>query len=315
MRMHSSPSMALLVALAASGCAHVAPGFTECRDTATCQAQARARDQAFARAVADEPPAKRLEVEAVARHVLLDRARQLVYALDPELVALELRTGKERWRAKGVTGDSLWRVGAWLAVGNASAPAPGAKLTFVDPAAPGKPVTCSTAVKAPREAATVSVHAFDRAGAPHLYWSSSYSYRGGTPPGDEVRQREARAEACGVMRLDVASCAASPVPLGELLWEPPEGRRTREGERGFCGTLSPLLDLPAAAASAARPVVGWAQFSLVSESPRLAVRGEKSPEFDGCRRVTHVTLEARDEASKELWTHPLQDLVELCGPP
>jgi hypothetical protein len=147
--------------------------FVECNDTDTCRAQIAERDRQFAQRVAEEPAAVRLDVEPVSSLALADRSRQLVYAVDPGLVALELKTGAERWRVPGVTGGALWRVGRFLVVSPERAPRAPA-LTFVDPQAPTKPMTCALALAAPEIADTVALHPFDRGGQPYVFWSSKY---------------------------------------------------------------------------------------------------------------------------------------------
>lgn len=310
--------LALLV-LELSGCAtSLSRGptrrpFVQCNSTDTCRAQTQARDAAFAKVVADEPPATRIDVEVVTRIALLDVQKQTVYTLDPIFTALELQTGRQKRRIEDVSGDSLWRVGTWLVVSNADASK--VQLTFIDPAKPdSKPTTCSPNVPMPKEAASVETHPFDRAGQPYFYWHSFYHYVGGVPPSRDIEAQKEKAEACGVMRLDVATCTAQSVPLDDFLWEPPEGRRKREGEKDFCRYLSPLLDIPAAMASAPRAPAGWGQLAPISRTPTLAVRAEKEP-GNACRQVTHLTLEARNEASAVLWTHPLAPIVNHCGPP
>jgi len=273
----------------------------------------QAREHAFAKAVADEPPAMRLPVEVVTRVVLADRQKQVVYALDPGFVALDLRTGQKRWSAEGIAGNSLSRVGMWLVVHQDGEKQP--HLTFIDPAKSNdKPTTCSPKVPIPPEAENVYIHPFDRAGQPYFYWRSAYHYRGGIPPSDEIEKRQDKAEQCGIMRLDVATCTAQSVSFDDFLWEPPEGRRAREGEKDFCAYLSPLLDFPAAAASAPKGAAGYGQFAPATQAPMLAVLSEKEP-GNACKQVTRLSLEARDEASNVLWTHPLDPIVSICGPP
>ncbi len=308
-----------LLLLESSGCATSSSQrpsrrpFVECNSTDTCRAQIQARDSAFAKVVADEPPATRIDVEVVTRIVFLDLQKQTVYTLDPVFTALELQTGREKQRIDGVSGDSLWRVGTWLVVSDTGAKQ--FRLTFIDPAKPdSKPTTCSPTVPIPKEAAGVETHPFDRAGQPYFYWHSFYHYVGGVPPGAQIVAQKEKAEACGVMRLDLATCTAQSVPLDDFLWEPPEGRRQRKGEKDFCRLLSPLRDIPAIMASAPRAPAGWGQLAPASRAPMLAVRAEKEP-GNACSQVTRLTLEARNEASAALWTHPLAPVVNTCGPP
>lgn len=306
-------SISIVAALVAGGCAHLPGGFVECNDTETCRAQARARDHAFAQAVAEEPLAKRLEVEPVTSLVLVDRNRQLVYALDPELVALELQTGRERWRVKGARGDRLWRVGEWLVVGAESARF--AQLAFVDPTqVTPAALQCMPRLPAPEEATEFHLHPFDRAGEPFLFWRTSSPYRGGTPPSEEHEHRAQAAEACGVVQLDVPRCSAEPLALEDLLFDPPEGRRRSPGEHGFCGYFAPLRDLPAAAASAPQAPSDWALLTPVTRAPLVTVRARAPASGERCG-ATKVTLEVRNAGAELIWSHPLADLVDVCPVP
>lgn len=277
------------------------PRFVECNSTETCRAQAAERDRKFAAAVAAEPPAKRIDVEAVSERVLVDRSRKLVYALDRDLVALDLATGAERWRvAIGIrpgAAVTLTRAGAFLVVASDPAELP-PRVTFVDPEAPARPASCSLDAGAPKEAANVVVSTFDRAGTPYAFWRSGWSYHGGTPPDESAKERERKAEACGVLKIDPRTCATSREPLDDFLWTPPEGRRERTGEPGFCGMLSVQRDVPAAAASAPRA------------STAKDVRVEDAEErIDECRRAVRVTLVAE-------WRRVLDESErEICGPP
>ncbi|MDP1824854.1 MAG: hypothetical protein Q8L48_16480 [Archangium sp.] len=298
--------------LALSGCAH---RFVECNDTLTCRAQMAERNRQFALEIADEPPADRLDVEPISRLVLVDRNKQLVYALTPELVALELRNGNERWRIPAASGDSLWRAGRLLAVGMESARLP-PKVTFVAPEAPTKPVPCSLALEAPAEAVTAWLHVFDRAGQPYVFWRSDWSYSGGTPPDERAKEREVAADACGVVRLDPRTCAAVPEPLEDFVWEPPEGRRKPMGEPGACAYLSPLLDLPAAAASAPKTTTLLPLLAPAAEGLALRVLIERDGEQSNkCRQVSRLTLEARDATGTRVWARPLEAReIDVCGP-
>lgn len=295
--------------LALSGCAH---RFVECNDTLTCRAQMAERERQFALEIAEEPPADRLDVEPISRLVLVDRHKQLVYALTPELVALELRTGTERWRVPAASGDSLWRAGQLLVVGMEGAKLP-PKVTFVAPEAPAKPVVCSLALDAPQEAVTASLHVFDRAGQPYVYWRSNWSYSGGTPPDERAKEREVAADGCGVVRLDPRTCASVPEPLEDFVWDPPEGRRKNVGEG--C-EFSPLLDLPAAAASAPKSSSLIPLLAPATEGISLRVVIDRDGE-DGnkCRQVSRLTLEARDATGTRVWSRPLEARESnVCGP-
>lgn len=287
--------------------------FDECNSTETCQAQIREREYAFAKAVADEPIAKRIDVETVTRVVMVDVQRQRVYALDPHFVTLDLATGKELRRIEKAAGDSLWRAGSWLVTSMNDSK--NVALAFVNPDKPHEgPILCSPKVPMPPEAEYVSVYPFDRAGQVYFYWHSGYSYVGGTPPGEAQLKREKAAEDCGIMRIDVTTCSAQPVPLGDFLWDPPEGRREKPGDKNFCAYLTPLRDFPAARASMPNSVAGYGQFAPASRAPTLVVKSEKG-EPNSCRQETRLTLEARDESSALKWSHALAPIVSHCGPP
>lgn len=302
-----------LVGTGCSGRPLLRKSFVECNSTDTCQAQIRERDHAFAKAVADEPIAKRFNVETVTRVVMVDMQRRRVYALDPHFVTLDLATGQELRRIEKAGGDSLWRAGSWLVT--AKDDSKNVALAFINPDKPSEePIICSPKVPMPPEAEHVSIHPFDRAGQVYFYWHSGYSYRGGTPPGEAQLKREQMAEGCGVMRIDVPTCSAQAVPLDDFLWEPPEGRREHLGEKNFCAYLSPLRDFPAAAASVAPSVVGYGQFASTSRAPTLTVKSERGT-GDGCRQETRLTLEVRNESAALLWSHPLAPIVSICGPP
>lgn len=292
---------AIVMLLASGGCAH---RFVECNDTLTCRVQVAERDRQYALRVAEEPAAQRLPVETVSPEVLVDASGGLVYALDPALVALERQTGVERWRAAGMNGLRLWRLSRFLVVEPASAErAP--ELVFIDPEAPAQAVRCRLSLRAPLEAASFDLHPFDRGGQPYVFWSSRYSYRGGTPPGPEHQARAVAAEGCGVVRLDPRTCAAQEARLADFLWDPPEGRRRRPGEHDFCAFLSPLRDLPAAAASAPQE----------ASHAGLRLRATRETPPGACFQRDRVELEALDGDGKSQWVHRLADRAEDCPPP
>jgi len=305
-----------LGALGSAGCGKaplLRKSFVECNSTDTCQAQIRERDHAFAKAIADEPISNRVNVETITRVAVVDRQRQRVHVLDPHFATLELSTGKELRRIDGISGDSLWRAGMWLVA--AMDASKEVQLTFIDPAKPNEaPVTCSPKVPKPPEADHVYVHPFDRAGKIYFYWQSAYSYQGGTPPGKEQLRRQDKAEGCGIMQIDATTCSAQAVAMDDFLWEPPEGRRQKPGEKNFCAYLTPLRDIPAAAASAAPSDAGYGQFALATQAPVLTVKSEITHQ-DSCRREARLTLEARNESAALLWSHPLASIGTICGPP
>ncbi len=283
---------ALLALLLLSACAH--PQRGECHDTVTCRQMAAERERNFARVVADEPPVVRLMVDPVSQEVLIDRERGVVYVLDPVLVVLDLQTGKERWREASVSGDTLWRVGRFLAVTSEHKTLP-PRVTFVDPAAPGLPVDCSVAVAAPSTAERASLHLFDRSGQPYLYWQSRWSYVGGVRPDQEALDRQKSARACGVVSVDPLTCAATAQTLADFVWP-------RQGED--CSTNSPMLDLPAAAASAPKYV-----------PTALTVIIEKSRPSE-CTATSQRTLQFRNLAGAVVWSYPLETRhEEVCNRP
>ncbi len=322
--MASWSRIGLVAALSlSSGCAHSFGSsgasehpYVECRDTLTCRVQAAERDRQFAAAVAAEPSVVRLDVESVAETVLLRRSRNLVYVLDPSLAALDLRTGDVRWRVDA-EGSGLARVGNFLVVRAQHERA--ATFVFVDPDAPqARAADCTVRLPAPAEAETFGAWAFDRGGQPYVYWTSAWSYSGGTPPGPDALAREIAADACGVLRVDVTSCAAAPEALADFLFQPPEGRPPGMGGRPVCDYLSPGRDLPAFAASAPSPAASAVVTSDASTPPTLRVLQLETPlPTEPCRRTLRYVLEARD-ATAVLWTHALGEVIDSgrCpGPP
>lgn len=299
------PTPALLLLLL-TNCVH---RYVPCNDTISCREQQLQRDAAFAREVAKEPPVMRLDVEPVSRLVFVDRQHQLVYALDAGgLVALDLLGGSERWRAAGVIGDSLWRVGKQLAVSTEGSKIP-PSVWFIDPEQPAKPTSCKLELGPPKEADRIYLHLFDRAGQPYTYWTSMWSYDGGTPPSDEQEERERVSRGCGVARIDPRSCSLVRESLSTFLWDPPEGRHPEP-----C-SISPLLDLPAAAASAPKFKSENAVLTLGAYQTALRVNSERMKD-DGCLERTKLTLEAHNPAGELLWKHELADRTQnICGKP
>lgn len=296
---------AAVISLFLVGCAH---RFVPCNDTISCREQQMRREAAFAREVAKEPPVMRLDVEPVSRLVFVDRQRQLAYVLDSSLVGLDLRDGSERWRAPKVTGDSLWRVGKLLAVSTDGSKLP-ATVWFVDPEQPTKSTHCTLKLDAPKEADHGWVHYFDRAAQPYAYWISSWTYDGGIPPSEKQEEHERNAKACGVVKIDPRSCAVTAESLDAFTWNPPEGRSPEK-----C-SLSPLLDLPAAAASAPKLKSEAAVLTLGAHETSFRVSSERMKD-GSCLERTKLTLEAHDPAGALLWKHQLEDRTQnICGKP
>ncbi|MDP2271194.1 MAG: hypothetical protein Q8N23_34345 [Archangium sp.] len=290
--------LALLLLLAA--CAHQPPK-EPCNDTTTCRDRMLEREQAFAHAVANEPRYFRLQVEPVSENVVVERARQIIYVLDPVLVALDLQTGKERWRAKDVSGDAIWRAGRFLAITSQQHTLP-PKVTFLDPGVVDRPVECTVTIPLPQTADRAALHVFDRAGQPYLYWRSGWSYSGGTRPGPAELERQRDSTACGVVKIDAQSCAQAEQPLADFVWNP-TGSRVQSTQE-LCANLSPMGDLPAAAASAAK----YAPNTLSVTSQREHV--------DRCNDLERLTLVSRDEAGAVVWSRPLESRqLPLCKPP
>lgn len=288
--------VALLATLAAVGCSG---RYTPCPDTLTCREQAARRDAAFAAAVAREPsPATVLEWPAP--EVLVDRKARVAYVVTPTLVALDLESGAERWRAPSVNGEAVWAVGRLLAVGEQGSSIP-ARLAFVDPTASGKAVQCTLQLPVPAEAAEVGVDPFARRDEVLAFWKSSLSWKGGTPPEPEFEEAQRRADACGLVSIHPVTCRVEVQELGDFLFRPPEGRPAG------CYGLSAGRDLPAAAASMAKQSRGSA--------PEILVVGDPVHESECLERV-RKRLEARDPAGAVMWTHDLAEHTrDLCGPP
>jgi hypothetical protein len=249
--------------------------------------------------VAREPAVVRVDVERVAGDVLVHRAANQIYALTPTLVALDMHTGKEYWQALDASGTHLWRAGRLLVV-TAVESASSLKLAFVDPQAKGVARTCRVQFPVPREADDLSVHVFDRRGRPLVFWASSAHYTGGVAPPAEIEEELARADACGVMRIDPATCATSSADLDDFVWEPPEGR---EAYPGLCGSLWPPRDIPAAAAAAAPGL----------QSPDVKVSSKSTP-ISQCFDRVQTTLEVRVDGENR-WSHPLRETRQECPAP
>lgn len=283
-------------ALAAAGCS---ARYTPCPDTLTCREQAARRDAAFAAAVAREPPPPPMP-EWPAPEVLVDRKARVAYVVTPTLVALDLDSGAERWRAPSVSGEAVWAVGRLPAVGTQGSAFP-ARLAFVDPSASGRAVQCTLQLPVPGEAAEVGVDPFARGDEVLAFWKSSLSWEGGTPPPEEFEEAQRRAEACGLVSIDPTTCRVEVRELGDFLFKPPEGRPAG------CYGLSAGRDLPAAAASMARQSRGSA--------PEILVVGDPVHESECLERV-RKRLEARDPAGAVIWTQELAEHTrDLCGPP
>ena len=278
------------------------PPASTCNSTVTCREQQAKRAVQFGRAVAAEPPAQRAAVERVAMQVMVDRPAGVVWALDPELVALDLRTGGERWRNKDVRGDSLWRVGRWLI---ATAPSRGhqASIGVVDLQDASKTKTCTVTLPSPQDATSAALHALDRRGVPYLYWQSAAYYHGGVPPGPDQIARRNRALDCGILAINVETCAVEAKNLADFVWQPSTARQAKIS-RSRCGWLSPMYDMPAAVASAA-PVAS-------QDAPLLGVAEKRLDSRCGASFSIHLVA---TEGDTTLWTHRLEDRNEPCPAP
>ncbi len=278
-----------------------APAST-CNSTETCREQQAKRNALFARAVAAEPPAQRAAVERVAEHVLVDRAGGVVWALDPELVVLDLRTGGERWRNKAIRGDALWRAGRWL-ISTAASKGHTAEVGVIDLEDAAKTHTCTLTLPSPEEATSATLTALDRRGVPHLVWQSAAYSHGGTPPGPAQIAERNRALSCGIVALDVTTCAIEAKNLADFVWQPSATRQARL-PRSRCGWLSPMYDMPALVASTA-PIAGPGPPLLGVASTRVDAR---------CGATYEIHLVAT-EGDTTLWKHRLEDRHDPCPVP
>lgn len=256
----------------------------------------------------------RLEVEAVAPEVLADRRRGVAYVLRPMLVAVDLETGAERWRLPEVTGTALYRAGTSLVVVRGEG-ARGRDVAFVDPEKPSTARTCAVPVPAPVGAARVTFTPFARDGKVFVLWQSDPNMRrGGPPPGAEELARAEAARGCGVLAVDAARCATTPGRLEDFLLAPPRRAYAAVASAGRCRYLSPALDMPAVAASLARPRASGEGAGATLH----VVIGELSPMHGPCGGPATATLEARSAKGEVVWRLPLADrIVERpCpGPP
>ncbi len=250
----------------------------------------------------------------MAPEVFLDRGRGAVYVLRPMLVALDLESGTERWRLADVSGTALFRVGTSLAVVRGEG-ARRREVAFVDPDVRSSSRTCAVAIPSPVSADRAEVTPFARAGKAFVLWQSRATGRqGGPPPGEGELAREEAARSCGVVAVDPASCAATPRRIEEFFLSPPRREVARLASAGPCRYLSPGLDMPAVAASVARPPADAA-----GVEPTLhVVIGEPSSDVGPCLARVTATLEARSANGDVRWRHPLPERTaeRPCpGPP
>ena len=277
------------------------------------QAVARSEAVRFAKAVASEPGAGLLEVEAASPSVLVDRRRGLVYALKPHLVALDVVTGEERWSLNWVEGESLSRVGAAIVVvGRASRLQP--RLVFIAPDAPHTAHACDLVLPAPREADEISVLPFERGGRAHVFWRGQATRRqGGPPPGEEEQRRYAAGDSCGVVALDTGSCAITPVKVADLLLTPPRDKGSVVPlDPNDCRYLMPEREMPAVAASLAPTA------ARVNVNPIVDVVTETAPEADpSCVMIVQGVVEAHTAGGVRLWRALLSKWRDFtrCPPP
>lgn len=309
------PLPSVCVLMVACGGAPRAP--TPARNSVELQAEARNEEARFAHAVADEASkaTRRLDVEAVTPAVAVDRRRGLVYSLQPQLVALDIATGTERWRLRGdaVLGASLSRAGSMLVVVGAGVKTR-PRLVFVSLEAPHAARTCELALPAPPEADEILPLPFDRRGELFVYWRGSTSLRQGGPPhsGEELRRRAA-AESCGIVSIDPSSCQIAPTALRPFLLDPPRERGAAVPiAADDCRYLTPELDMPSVAASRAPP-------SKPGMFPSIRVVTTAAPEGRGnCSTRVKKVIEAEDSSGARLWQSPLPDEIDgtRCpGPP
>lgn len=89
--------------------------------------------------------------------VLVDRAGGEVWVLDPELVALDLANGGERWRNTAIRGDALWRVGRRL-MATGQSDGHQATLGIIDLDDASRTKVCAIALPSPQEATNAALH-------------------------------------------------------------------------------------------------------------------------------------------------------------
>ena len=265
-----------------------------------------AEGERFARAVAAEPEAQRLPIEALNDWVLVDHARSLAYVSGEELLALDLSSGLERWRAPA--GGTAARAGMSLVVLDGYA---ASQLTFIDPDHRGAVHPCGQVVAVPPQANVVRLSTFERGPRTYLVWSSSVSFppRGRPHPDEDAVARAALG--CGVVSI-APDCRAEPAALADFLLSPPRDLGTiAEIQPGDCRFFTPELEMPAVAASQIPP------YQKAPGEPQLEIVETRTEEPSSCRTLIERSLEAKDEQRSLLWRHPLAESVDLsrCPPP
>ncbi len=106
--------------------------------------------------------------------------------------------------------------------------------------------------------------------------------------------------ACGFLKPDPRTRVAPKAHLADCLWDPPEGRRHRQGEHDFCDSLSPPQDLPVSAAKRVR-----------GAGPRVRATRQREPGAE--LQVSRVELEALVEVGAARWTHHREDERRSAG--
>lgn len=214
----------LAVVVMVVGCAG-ARNWNDCNETRACQALAAERTRRFDQAVAEarQHVTSPVKLTRVASNALVDRDRGLVYVGTPQgLVAFDLMTGVPRWQRTDVRASALEVAGPWLVaahIANAVPRAPATMSVLVWSATSGVPTAAVCRLQLPGVFGldTSEVRAFEYDGQLHLLWNTGISSHGGTERSGWAEERDA-ATHCGLLKLDPATCMASPLERQAFMW-------------------------------------------------------------------------------------------------
>lgn len=299
-------TLSALVLLAGCGGAATLPAPL---DSVALQRISREEAARFRGAVEREAASvPRLAMTSLSASVWIDRPRGRVWILGPTLLSLDLASGAVRFRDDTVRGSALARWGRTLVVVGGEPKAPVTwSLAPDDP----HPKRCALRVPAPPQADEIRILPFDRSDGTYALWQSeAHIRRGGTPPTPGEEAHYAAGRACGVVAIDVATCATRAVRLRDFLLDPPRREPSAPDiDPTDCQYLSPDQALPAAAAAQPAP-------ERSEGTPRISI--DRTTTAAGCVDTVDAKIVARDASGAELWSHPLPSATvqDRCpGPP